>query len=181
MTPSRYHPLLIVLHWLLAALVVFSLGMGTFVLSGIPNDSPDKLVALRGHSIFGVLILVLTAVRLAVRAFTQKPAAASVGRPGLDRLAALNHYVLYLLVVLMAASGIALAVQAGLPAALLGTGGATLPETFAGYLPRTVHGMLGTVLLALAGLHVLAALYHQLVRKDRLLARMGLGRRLGAS
>ena len=77
----------------------------------------------------------------------------------------------------MAASGLALAVQAGLPDVLLGTSGMSLPQTLAGYAPRTVHGAPATMLLALVALHVLAALYHQLVRKDRLLARMGLGRR----
>ena len=38
------------------------------------------------------------------------------------------------------------------------------------------HGLGAFALLGLVTLHVGAALYHQLVRRDRLLARMGIGR-----
>lgn len=67
MAPARYHPALVALHWLLAALIVFSLMKGTFSLKEIPNASPDKLFALRGHMVLGVAILVLMAARFAVR------------------------------------------------------------------------------------------------------------------
>jgi len=46
-TPSpgavrRYHPAMLVLHWLVALLVLLGLAMGAFVLSALPNSSPDK-------------------------------------------------------------------------------------------------------------------------------------------
>jgi cytochrome b561 len=83
---------------------------------------------------------------------------------------------LYLLLLLMAASGIATAVQAGLPGIVFGGSGALLPESFGIYRPRVAHGVIAKLLLALAVLHVLAALYHQFVRKDNLLSRMWFGR-----
>ena len=86
------------------------------------------------------------------------------------------HYALYVAVILMAASGIGIAVQAGLADIVFRGSGAPLPETFAAFRPRTVHGVLAWVLVALVGLHVAAALFHQLVRHDRLLSRMGFAR-----
>src|SRR5690606_40316018 len=68
---------------------------------------------------------------------------------------------------ILAASGIALAVQAGLPDIVFGGVGA-LPESFAPFAPRAVHGALAWVLLALIAIHIVAALYHQLVRRDAL-------------
>ncbi|MEO9613362.1 MAG: cytochrome b/b6 domain-containing protein, partial [Nitratireductor sp.] len=38
--------------------------------------------------------------------------------------------------------------------------------------PRRAHGFLAWALIVLTGLHVAAALYHQLVRRDRILARI---------
>lgn len=169
---NRYHPALITLHWLLAALVGFSLVMGFFVLAPTPNASPGKLFALRGHMIVGIAILVLMMVRFAVRLGTRRPPAVTTGSPLLDRLARLMHYTLYGAVMLMAVSGIGLAVQAGLPDIVFRGSGAPLPETFTAFRPRAVHGVLAWLLVALVGLHVAAAGFHQLVLRDRLLSRM---------
>jgi cytochrome b561 len=49
-------------------------------------------------------------VRLLVRFFTSKPQAANPNHPALDRFATLAHYAFYLLVLLMATSGIATAI-----------------------------------------------------------------------
>lgn len=181
MKPPRYHPVLVSLHWLLALMIVFSLAMGMFSLKEIANASPDKLFALRGHMIAGVLILALMIVRFAVRFVLPRPAPATTGSRLLDRLSVVTHYGLYLLVVLMAASGIATAVQAGLPGIVFGGSGAPLPESFGIYRPRVVHGVIAKLLLALAALHVLAALYHQFVRRDNLLSRMWFGRARAAT
>jgi cytochrome b561 len=175
-SPARYHPALVALHWLAAALILFSLAMGTLSLKEIPNSSPDKLFALRGHMVLGIAILVLMAVRFAVRLGTRRPLPASSGNALLDRLAPLAHHGLYVLAVLMAASGIALAAQAGLPAIVFGGAGA-LPESFSAFTPRAVHGLLARLLLALIALHAAAALYHQFVRRDGLLRRMAFGKR----
>lgn len=179
MKPLRYHPVLVSLHWLLAIMIFFSLGMGMFVLTTIPNAAPDKLFALQGHmiAIAGVVILLLMLIRIAARLLTNTPDPASTGNALLDRLAVVTHGTLYLLVLLMAVSGIATAVQAGLPAIVLGGSGAPLPDSFSIYPPRIAHGIVAKLLLALVLLHVLAALYHQLVRRDRLLSRMWFGKR----
>lgn len=173
---ARYHPALVALHWLLALLIGFSLVMGFAALTRISNADPQKLFALRGHMIAGIAILALMLVRFAVRLATRRPPPASTGNALLDRLAAAMHYTLYGVVVLMAASGIALARQAGLPDIVFGRSGAPLPESFAIFTPRAVHGLLAWLLVALIALHVAAAAFHQLVRRDRLLSRMRLAK-----
>ena len=177
MNPSRYHPVMVSLHWLLALLIAFSLGMGILSLKDIPNSSPDKILALRVHLIAGILILALILARFTARFLTPRPEPATTGNPFLDKIAVLTHYGLYLLIFLMAVSGVATSVQAGLPAIVFAGSGAPLPESFAIYWPRVAHGAMATLLLALAALHILAALYHQFVRRDGLLSRMWFGRR----
>lgn len=173
---NRYHPALVVLHWVLAVLLLVSLGMGSLVLSEMPNTMPEKLQALQGHMVAGGLIFVLTVVRLFLRVKTRHPPAATTGAPVLDKLAGLAHWALYLLVFAMVVSGGAMAASLGLPAVVFG-GQGTLPPDFHVSAARAAHGWLSAFLAMLILLHVAAALFHQFVRRDGLLSRMALGRR----
>lgn len=112
---TRYHPLLVTLHWLLAFFIIAALGLGALVMARIPNTDPLKVEALRSHMSGGVVILLLMLVRLLVRASTAHPPVATAGHPLLDRLAWVSHRMLYGAVLVMAASGPILALQAGLP------------------------------------------------------------------
>lgn len=175
-SPQRYHPLLAGLHWLLALLIIVALAMGSLKLQHLPNSSPEKLQALRGHMVAGMLILVMTLVRIGVRLKTRSPAQIETNDALWNRLASIAHIGLYLLVLLMALSGLALSVQANLPAAVF-EGSMSLPTSFTDFAPRQAHGWFAKALLVLIIGHLFAALYHQFIRKDGLLGRMWFGRR----
>jgi len=176
-TPSRYHPVLVALHWFLAAFIALALALGMFVLKPIPNASPDKLEALRAHMIGGVLIFALMIVRLVLRIRSARPDPASTGAPLLDRVARTSHVAFYGLVAGMVGTGLATAWLAGLPAIVFGGSGTALPDSFYVFPTRVIHGLIAKVLIALIAIHATAALYHQFVRRDRLLQRMWFGRR----
>lgn len=176
MTVKRYHPVLVALHWLLALLLVVALGMGSQVLAELPNTAPEKLDSLKGHMIAGGIIFLLTLVRLVTRLSTAHPPAASTGMAWADRVAPLMHWVLYALVLIMAGSGIAMSVAFDLPSVVFG-GAGSLPPDFHAATARAVHGAASKLLALMIVLHLAAALYHQLVRRDGLLSRMAFGRR----
>jgi cytochrome b561 len=175
--PTRHPIALVILHWLLAVLLLLALAMGTFVLKEIPNTSPEKIGALRGHMVMGFAIGGLMLMRLLVRWRTVSPAAALTGNQALNLLGKAAHLGLYVLVFAMAASGMATALQAGLPEIVFGGSGAVLPENFEIYVPRLVHGWIAKLLVLLVGLHVLGVVYHQFFLKDRLLSRMAWGKK----
>lgn len=174
---KRYHPLLVMLHWLLAIMIIIGLVMGGNVLSNTPNSDPEKLFFLKMHMTSGMIILALMIIRFIVRLFTAKPAHADIGNSLLNKLGSMTHYLFYIVVILMAASGLAIANMAGLPDIIFAGSGAALPEDFSEFPPRIAHGILGTVLTLLIAGHVLAFLYHQFVRKDGLFSRMWFGKR----
>ena len=176
---TRYHPLLVTLHWLLALMLLGGLVMGNFVLAATPNDDPFKLISLRMHMGAGIAILVLMLIRLVVRLVTAKPPEADIGNPLLNMLGRLTHWLLYLVVIALAASGLATANMAGLPPIVFGGSGDPLPPDFAAFPPRGAHGALAALLGLLLLGHVAAALYHQYVRRDGLFGRMWFGRRDG--
>jgi cytochrome b561 len=172
---SRYHPLLVLLHWLLAVLIIAALALGALVMAKLPNTDPMKLEALRSHMIGGSLILVLMLGRLALRIRTEHPAPASAGNPLLDRIAWVSHRLLYVAVLGQAFSGLTLALQSRLPWIVFG--GGNLPADFWVYSFRTVHYLFSRMLMVLIALHIAGALYHTLVLRDGLLRRMFFGRR----
>ena len=174
---TRYHPLLVALHWLLAAMILGGLVAGTFILNATPNSDPFKLISLGMHMSLGMAIGVLMLVRLAVRVFTRKPPHATTGNALLDKLGVLTHWAFYIVVLAMVASGLAIANMAGLPAIVFGGSGASLPEDFSAFAPRKAHGALATLLMLLVLLHVAAGLWHQYGRKDHIFRRMWFGNR----
>src|SRR5438874_10382063 len=108
---TRYHPMLVVLHWLLALLITAALALGVLVMAKIPNDDPMKIEALRSHMAGGSLIVLLTLTRLVVRRSSAHPTAASAGNAWLDRLAWASHRLFYPAVFAMAGTGVLLALQ----------------------------------------------------------------------
>jgi cytochrome b561 len=174
--PVAYHPALISLHWLSAILVVAAIASGKFWLGETPNSAPDKLVPLGTHMALGTAILLLTIARFLVRARTRRPKRLTAGNVLLDRLATATLRGLYIVLVLMAASGLATAVISGLPAIVLTGVPGSLPD-ISHLTPRLVHEALSYVLIVLVSLHVLGALYHHYVRRDGLMSRMWFGRR----
>src|SRR5258708_36901919 len=91
MNPSRYHPALVVLHWLLAVLIIASLVLGMFVLKTIRNASPEKVNALRAHITGGIAILALLSVRYALRVGPTNSDQAPAASGFLDRIDLLCH------------------------------------------------------------------------------------------
>ena len=86
-----------------------------------------------------------------------------------DRLAPVTHYGFYILVLLMAATGLATAVVSGLNLIVFGDSHARLPPSLTIYPTRVAHGYIAAILAGFIVLHVLAALYHQLVLRDGLI------------
>ncbi len=172
--PDRYHPALVVLHWLLAFCLIGLLVAGSTVLAPAANSDPGKLISFRMHMALGLVTLALMALRLALRLVTRRPPPVDSGNPWLNRLAPATHWALYVLAFAMALSGMAFARDSGLPDAVFGDG--PMPPAF-DHPGRTVHTIASRLLMALIALHVAAALWHQFIRRDGLMARMALRRR----
>jgi cytochrome b561 len=171
---SRYHPLLVALHWLLAALILAMLAIGFFWLRAMPAADPAKIAILQIHMVAGVTILALMIVRFVVRMQTSRPPP-TTGSRFVDRVARAGHYGFYVIVVLLAATGYATALRAGLPAIVFGRSGAPLPERFTVYPSFIGHALLAELLVLFILIHLLAALYHQFGRRDGSFRRMWFG------
>ena len=171
---SRHHPVLVALHWLVAAMILGLLGIGYFVLASMPNTDPRKLDILVWHMSGGMAVMALMIVRVIVRARSARPGPAAAGAPIFDRLAGLAHLGLYLVVFSMIVSGW---LTGYLISGAFAGQGQTLPARFSDLPTFQVHAALAVVLTLLIAVHVAAALFHQFVLRDGLFQRIGFGRR----
>lgn len=166
----RYSALLRFLHWgmLLLIIAVFaSIEMRVFYEKGTDLRNAFK----SWHFMLGVTVLTLVLLRLMARLQQPYPAV----EPALPRwqlnLSKATHIALYGLMIIMPITGwLTLsaegkAIPFGLPALI------AVNENLAHDIEE-FHELFGTVGYGLIALHVLAALYHQLIRKDNLLKRM---------
>lgn len=171
---SRYQPVLVALHWLLALMTIGLLCLGFFVLANMPNTDPKKLDILVWHMAGGMFVLVLMILRVIIPIRSARPATAATGSPVLDQLASIAHTSFYVIVFLMIASGWT---TGWLISGVFQPNGGTLPETFDVFPTFQVHAALATLLAVLIAAHIAAALYHQFVLKDGLFRRMWFGQR----
>lgn len=177
MTPLRYPATLRILHWLIAALILAALVMGTFVMARINASDPAKATALLKHILVGLIILSLTLLRLFIRPKSRRPPPMLSGIRAADRIVPFVHRIFDILVLTMVASGIGIAVIYNLPATIYTTllGELSSFPTDYGQQPLyALHVLTARSLAAIVALHIVGAFYHQFILRDGLIGRMAL-------
>ena len=156
-----------VLHWLMALLIMLDLVVAQKF--GDHMEEWDRLASRSDHASLGTIVTALFIIRIVLRLRYGAPPLNPDMSLWQTRLAHWAHLLFYFLVGLLVLSGIATAVNAANPITLFGAWNITLgqlnEDTFA--LIRPVHEFATNALIALIVLHVIAALYHQFVLRDR--------------
>ena len=166
---DRYGTVAVTIHWLSALLILLLIGSGWLI--GEAEDLATKVDILKVHVSLGVVILLLTLSRIAWWRFADsKPKPVPMAR-WQDRIARIVHLLLYIIVLVMVASGIGMMVLSGAIPIIFGVSTEPLPN-FWDYPPRIPHEIGGKLIIALFAVHAGAALYHHFVKRDGLLGRM---------
>jgi cytochrome b561 len=155
-----------ILHWLMAIMVLAMLLIGVTMVSTL---RPRFLTLIAIHKPLGIAILVLALLRLGVRVKRGAPPLPA-DLPSLQAAAAkLSHIMLYALLIAMPLIGWGMLSAGGYPIPLIGSWHlpTILPQNDHVYaLLRTAHTLLAYVFFAVILLHVAAALFHALIRRD---------------
>lgn len=171
---SRYTSTAILLHWAMAMLIVAAFALGVTMVD-IPGITPTKLKYFSWHKWLGVTVLALACLRLLWRLTHAAPAYPGQMPEWQQKAARAMHALLYLLVFAVPLSGYFYSLAAGVQVVYLGVVPLPVliepnPEWKA--ILQQVHYALNVLLLSLFVLHVLAALKHQLIDRDRVFRRM---------
>jgi len=179
----RYGNVAMTLHWLIAALVLVNLILGP-IMTDLPRADPNRFMLYQLHKSVGLTVLTLSFVRLGWRLINPIPPLPRGMSPLLRFGARASHFALYFLITAIPLAGWSMVSSSSLGLPTLYFGLFSWPNIwFLAELPastkssnlelfKDTHALLAYVALGLASLHVLAALYHQFIRRDDVLRRM---------
>jgi len=164
--PHSFAPLQRLLHWLMAACIIAMLFIGVGMVSVI---TPKYLPLVLIHKTMGVALLVLALIRLALRLYYGAPSLPPDLPAAMKLGAKLSHLALYGLMIVMPLLGLGMLWAADYPVVVYG--GILIPPL----LPQSdgvhtilwnAHFYLGLAFFAFVLLHVGAAMFHSLIRRD---------------
>jgi len=162
-----------ILHWSMAVLMLLQ-AVGGWIGHEL-DRSPLKVDVLTAHKSLGITLLFLVMIRLALRlGHAPPPPPEGSGRWEI-RAAHLSHFALYLLMIALPLSGWLTASTSIVPWKLWWV----IPWPSIAPVDEHLHDIAGELhealvwwLVAIIAVHIAAALWHHLVRRDNVLLRM---------
>ncbi|MFZ4832594.1 cytochrome b [Rouxiella sp. Mn2063] len=171
-SPRHFHPVLRLVHWLMALLIMAMLFIGVGMVSTV-SSLHETLISL--HKPLGIALLLLVVVRLYLRFRYPTPALPAQLPAAQKRVAYLSHWLLYALMLLQPLLGWAMLSAAGYPITLWA--GFTLPpllgkniDLYALLCPA--HTWVALLLFIAILAHLTAALFHALILRDGVFSSM---------
>jgi cytochrome b561 len=172
---SAYDRRFVALHWLLALMIVAAFAMGLVMVE--LRFSPLRLRLFNWHKWLGIAILALSLARFGWRLVAPRLVPLPSDMPAWQLAAARGtHLAFYALFLIVPLSGWLYTSAVGVPVVWLGwlplPDLTPLDKPFGEEVLKPLHNASSYLLAALVVVHVAAALKHQLVDRDRLLADM---------
>ena len=158
-----------IFHWISAVLLLI-----TWIMM-LLNNNLDSNIYIGLHKAFGVSLLFWMIARVINRVFTKAPPPISMPKWQL-LLSHLSHFGLYALLIAMPTVGLLMTVYGGRPVDIFGLFQipvfVTPDRTLARFYNNLHTDVIWQAIIAFTVVHISAALYHQFIKKDNLIARM---------
>ena len=163
-----------ILHWL-SALLIFGLFALGYWMRTLDYYHPWYQQAPDLHKSFGIMLVLIMLIRMAWRFVITKPEHLTSHKPWELRLAHIIHWILYLGILLILITGYLIATSENRPIEVFELFNVPAviqafeeQEDIAGF----IHEWAAYILMAFVGLHILGALKHHFIDKDKTLKRM---------
>ncbi|MBR0964552.1 cytochrome b [Bradyrhizobium diazoefficiens] len=162
------------IHWITALLFITAALIG-FYCGLQPAGTSPRRELLEVHKSLGVTVLVISILRLLVRAIVKAPPQPHTSSLFIRLASGLNHLGLYVLLLAMPVTGYLFSSAGNYRLRYFGT--FELPRVFAGqegvaHFGEVSHDLLAWVVYVAVAMHVLATIWHVVVLKDGTLDRM---------
>jgi len=185
--PRRYTLVAILLHWTIAALILSLLGVGLWM-TRLPSGTAQQFTLYQLHKSLGILVLLLTLLRMVWRLTHRPPPLPHGLRPWERKTVHAAHLGLYALMLLLPLTGWAMVSASpwNLPTLLFGTVpwphlpvlGTLQDKAPVEAALKSAHEIAAWIAIGLIALHVGGALKHHFILRDDVLLRMLPRRRL---
>lgn len=182
---KAYTPVAIALHWVLAIAIISMVFMGWYMedlreqlLTGGPATIAEVQSLYNLHKTVGLIILALSLFRLVWRLTHPGPGLPEGMKAWEKHLATATHWLFYVLIIGLPIGGWMASSASPFPSYLFNNPELAIPrlpvpqETGFEEAMGSAHGAGAWAILLLTALHIGAALKHQFIDRDNLLARM---------
>jgi len=164
--PKTYSKLTIIIHWLSALLIIGMMASG-MIGSKLATDAPLRLNLIKAHGTIGLIVLVLTILRIVILFTSTHPE--KLEMPSWrQQMVSWNHKLIYIVVAGLTLTGVGMLLTSSIGIAPLNI----TPDAIVDSLPRTIHGILPKVFLVLLIVHVAGVVHYQFSH-GKTFARMG--------
>jgi cytochrome b561 len=174
-TQNTYGYIAITLHWLMAVAIFFLFGLGLYMVELTYYDAWYK-GSLDLHKSIGLLLFIILMLRVVWRLTNIAPQNADPAASHIEvKSAHYAHIALYVLMAILMLSGYLISTADGRAIDIFGLISVpALPFSFTNQedIVGDIHEILAWTLITLSGVHVLAALKHHFINKDKTLLRM---------
>lgn len=163
---TQYGRIAQLFHWL-SMLLIVGLAIGGTIMTRIDNAAQQTQM-YQMHVTVGLVVLVLTIARVIWVFVDQRPDAPAEMKPAQKRAFSANHLLLYLVIIIMVASGVGMLLLSGVgltPAGVTPAGIENVP-------PRAVHDVVSKLFMLLFVMHLVGVIVYQ-VREGDTFGRMG--------
>ncbi len=171
--PRHYGYPIILMHWFMVLIFIMVIGTA-WIFDELPNGDL-KLDLMFAHKSFGLFILMLATLRMVIKAFSTSPL--GFGNQWEQKAAKTGHYALYGVMIMLPVSGIVMSWAGGYSVSLFGFFELSSPFSHSEWLQSAgeeVHEFLANTLYLLLGVHLVAVLYHQIIKGEPVMKRMSL-------
>ena len=180
---GRYDGVMMTLHWLVALAVLTNIGLGLYM-GDLPRSDPMKFAIVQLHKSIGLTVLVLSVAIILWRLSHRAPSLPQAMAPVLKLLARATQVLLYVLIFVLPLTGWFMVSSSPRGGALSWFGVFDWP--LVGFLSgmaqsdkkiwvhnfAETHETLAWIMIGLAALHILGALWHQFVARDGVMKEM---------
>ena len=169
-TATDYGVMSRALHWIMALLLIGLFIAGEYM-TGLPDEEKASMYFI--HKSIGVLAGLFIVLRVVWRASTLSPG--GVGSKIQKLAAKAVHAALYLVMIALPVSGVVMSMSGGHPVSFFGL--YEFPKfiadsEFVHEVAESIHHGLAPAIAILFFVHVIGALYHHFIVKDRVMKRM---------
>ncbi len=156
-----------VLHWLMAAIIIFLLALGIYMADFLSKETPNRIEIYSLHKSLGVMVLVLVVIRIINRFIFKSPILPDSISQIEKIVTHIAHAALYLLMIALPLSGILMSNSFGYPVYFFGIELPIMIQKNPELAPaiHQSHTIFGYLLITVITLHIFGAIKHRFFDK----------------
>ena len=154
-----------ILHWAMAIIIIGLMIVGLYM-TGLDREDPSRRELYHLHKAFGLMVILLAIIRIGWIFISRPPQLPAGLKVWEVKLAKSAKHFLYLLVLVVPASGYVMSTLLGYPVDVFGL--FEFPMLFdknkeSGEIFRSVHWIIAYIMIGIVTLHITGALKHRLM------------------